>query len=123
MAVDTLRCVYVVRALGIEKRGIHLFHVQPAVRQPRMAAAAGLPGLLAVVLMAGQTTDSFMDSERSAIVAGARLRRSERRVALITKRLPLVRAHPYAALPFEHDWQGKHRRTDVHPRTPVEQTQ
>ena len=104
VAVGAADPVDVVRALRIREGRVHLLHIDAAVRHLRMTGLAGSSGVLVVSAMAGDTTDTFMHSDRGAIVAGADLRApvtgscycagfwNPRRMALVTKRLPLVGA-------------------------------
>ena len=85
-----------------------------------MAVAAGLAGGLAVLLVAAQATDSFMDAPRRAVVARAGLCRGQRRVALVAKRLTLVGTGPNPALAFEYGRQEQRVQPHVHPGSAVE---
>src|SRR5436305_14078142 len=100
MAVRAFHGVAVVRAFGIAEGGIHLFHVDTAVRKPRVAIGAGLPCGLPVLLVTREAAETFVDSERRAVVSAPGLHPGERRVALVTERLPggrdssVPRGHP-----------------------------
>ena len=48
--------------------GVHLFDIEFAVEMLGMAIVAGGAGLLAVLLMAGEATQTFVDADRSAII-------------------------------------------------------
>jgi hypothetical protein len=69
MTVNASHRVNVVAAFRIGEGGIHLLHIQPAVGQARMAAGARLPGVLAVILVAAETTDALVNPHWRAIVA------------------------------------------------------
>ncbi len=84
MAVRALDPVYVVLALRRAECGIHLFHIQSAIRHFRMTLRTGGPGLLAMLQMAGQTTDAFVHADRGSIVACSHLSIGLRGVALVT---------------------------------------
>src|ERR1035441_8761366 len=58
-----------------------------------MAGRARSPGLFTVLVVAGQATDSFMDSQPRAVVSAPHLHGRNGRVTLIAERLPLVFAH------------------------------
>ena len=73
MAVRALHPMNVVGALRVQECGIHLLHIDAAVREARMAVGAGLPGHLAVLLMAGKTAQAFVDADGRAIVTAANL--------------------------------------------------
>jgi hypothetical protein len=55
--------------------------------------------------VASETTDSFMHANARAIVPASDLLRRCRRVALVTKRLALIRAHADAPGVFQHGGQ------------------
>lgn len=67
-----------------------------------MTRSAGCPGLLAVIQVAGEATDPFVDSEPRAIVARAHLHCAHRCVALVAERLARVGAHLDWAGSVEH---------------------
>ena len=69
MAVRALHPMDIVLAAGRSERGVHLLHVQAAIRHLRMAGGAGGPRLLAVLCVAGQATDAFVHAEAGAVVA------------------------------------------------------
>jgi len=73
VAIEALGGVDVMGAFGREKGGIHLLHVDAAVGQAGMAIGAGGAGLLAMLHMAGQASDAFVDAAAGAVVAGASL--------------------------------------------------
>jgi hypothetical protein len=51
MAIETFDEVNVVRALGRDEGGVHLFDIEAAIGEPRMAGGAGRAGVLAMFLM------------------------------------------------------------------------
>ena len=51
MAVEAFDEVNVVRAFGRGERGIHLFDIEAAIGEARVAGRAGCAGVLAVFLM------------------------------------------------------------------------
>lgn len=59
----------VVLAAFVLERGVHLLDIEFAVEMLGVAVVAGGAGLLAVLLMAGEAAQAFMDADRSAIVA------------------------------------------------------
>ena len=63
MAVRAFHPVDVVLAVRRPEGGVHLLHVQPAIRHLGMAGCAGRSGLLAVLRMAGQATDAFVHAD------------------------------------------------------------
>ena len=105
VAVNALHRVDIVGTLrGLESR-IHGFDVEAAVRQLRMAGCARCSRLLAVFLVAGETTEAFVDSGGRAVVAGADLAAGLRGVALVAESLTLVRADLDPAGAFVHLWE------------------
>jgi len=58
-----------------------------------MARGAGCAGLLAVLRMAGDATDPFVDADARAVVTRANLHGGDGRVAVVAERLALVFAH------------------------------
>ena len=68
MAVGAFDGVDVVRTFEVFERGIHLFHIQPAIRELRMAGRAGSPGLLPMLFVARQATQSLVNAHRSAVI-------------------------------------------------------
>lgn len=74
VAICALDPVNVVPAGWIGIRGVHLLHVKLAVRHFRMAGCAGSARALVMPVMAGEATETFMHSNRRAVIAGARLR-------------------------------------------------
>src|SRR5690242_20073022 len=85
MTIHALHPVDVVPALRLAERGIHLLHIQPAVRQPGMAVGARRARLLSVLLMTRQATDALVDPHSSAVVPGPHLGARLRRVALVAE--------------------------------------
>ena len=73
MAVGALHPVDIVLALSRRERGVHLLHIQPAVRHLGMASSAGRLGGLPVLRVAGHATDAFVDTHAGVIVAAADL--------------------------------------------------
>src|SRR5690348_2870930 len=106
-------------ALGIQKCRVHLLHVDTAIGQFRMAIRAGLPRALAVLLMARQAAQSFVHSHRAAIVPTAGLHRRERRMALVTKSLPLVGTGADGTAAVVNDGKRQDGGCYMHARTAV----
>ena len=121
MAVRALHEMYVVRALGGFEGRIHGFHVEAAIGEAWMANSAGSPRVHAVIFMAGEATQSFMNAHGRAIVAGVDLPSSNRSMALIAESLPLVAADPHEPLPFTHGGQGQIGQGDGQHFPPVEE--
>jgi hypothetical protein len=119
MAVQTFHKVNVVAAGASFEGRIHLLDIQAAVGHLRMTSGAGSPGLLPVVLVAGQATDSFVDSHRRAIVSAAHLGSLYRCVALIAERLSRIGTRLDHPLPFLDPGQRQQRERDVLLRTPI----
>jgi hypothetical protein len=69
MAVRALHPVDIVLALGGGEGGVHLLHVQPAVRHLGMAGGAGRLSGLPVLRVAGHATNTFVDAHARAVVA------------------------------------------------------
>src|SRR5512147_1899460 len=63
----------VVLALGRFERSIHGLDIEPAIGELRMAIRAGSASRLPMLIMASQTTESFMDSKRRPVIAGTSL--------------------------------------------------
>ncbi len=74
---------------------VHPLDIEFAVEMLGVAVVAGGASLLAVLLMAREAAQTFMDAYRSAIVAGIDFACGDRRVALIAERLPLIMTHRY----------------------------
>ena len=92
VAVRALHEVNVVRALGGFEGRVHGFHVEAAIRQARMASGAGSARVHAVIFVAGEATEAFMNPHGRAVVAGVDLPGGNRSMALIAERLPWVAA-------------------------------
>ena len=69
VTVFTFHKMNIVPAGGRLERRIHVFDVEAAVGQTRMAQGAGGPGVLVVSRVTGQATQPFMHSHTGAIVA------------------------------------------------------
>lgn len=69
MAVRALHPMDVVRARGAEIARVHLFDIEAAVGHLRMACFARCARVLIVAGVAGDTTQTFMDADGSAIVS------------------------------------------------------
>src|ERR1035437_5457882 len=65
-ATDPVNIVFAVRR---GECGVHLHHVQAAVRHLRVAGGARGPGLLPVLRVAGQATDALVHADSGAVVA------------------------------------------------------
>lgn len=102
MAVDALYGVDVMEALQRLEGRVHLLHVEAAVRELRMAGRAGSTGGLAVFFVAGEATESFVDADRSAVVAGVDLAAGIRGMALVAESLTLVGTDLHRARSFIH---------------------
>src|SRR5690349_651239 len=92
MAVGAFDRVDIVRTLEVFECGIHLFHIQAAIRELRMAGGTGSPGLLPVLFVACQATQSLVNAHRSAIVGRLHLRAGRWSMALVAQSLPPIRA-------------------------------
>ena len=73
VAINAFYEVDVVPAVFVLEGRIHLFHVESAIGKPWMARGAGCARLEAVLHVARQAAQSFVDSDGSAIVAGTDL--------------------------------------------------
>ena len=76
VAIEAFHEVNVVRTLGILEGGLHGLNVQAAVGHAWMALQAGSASGLAMLLVAGQATDTLMNADGRALgrgpVGGAR---------------------------------------------------
>ena len=61
VAVRAFHGMYVVRALGRFEGRIHVFHVEAAIGEARMASSAGRPRVHAMIFMAGEATGENRD--------------------------------------------------------------
>ena len=68
MAVSAFDSVDVVRALQVFERGIHLLHVQSAIRELRMAGRAGSASFLPMLFVTYQATQALVNANRRAII-------------------------------------------------------
>jgi len=121
VAVPTFDEVNVVRAFRGTERSVHGFHVEAAIRQLRMTGRARRTSLLAVLLMAGETTQPFMHADGCAVITRTDFESGKRRMTLVTKRLASVRADLEGPHPFVHLWQGKALQGNVVEFPPVEE--
>jgi hypothetical protein len=85
--------VDVVGALGVGKSGVHCLDVAVAVGEARMAVGAGGASRLAMLVMAGEAGETFMDSFGSAVITSSDLTVCQGGVALIAESLAGVVAH------------------------------
>src|ERR1039458_3111199 len=107
VAIGALDEVDVVGAFGVGGGGIHLFHVEAAVGEAGVALGAGGAGLLAVLLVTGEATESFMHADGCAVVAGCHLGRGLRGVTLVAQGLARIGAGRDGARSIAHggEWQ------------------
>ena len=91
MAVSAFDRVNVMRTLEVFERGIHLFHIQPAIRELRMAGRARSPGPLPMLFVTRQATQSLVNAHRSAIIGRLHLSTCGWSMALVAQSLPLIR--------------------------------
>ena len=92
VAVGALHGVDVVRALCRLECRVHLFYIQATVGELRVAGGARRSRRLSMLLVAGEATQAFVHADRGAVVAGRNLGGGRGRVALVAKRLTLIRA-------------------------------
>lgn len=92
MAVGTFDRVDVVRTFSVFECCVHGLDIDAAVGELRMAGSAGGASRLTMLLVAGEATQAFMDTDGSTVVARADLASRVGRVALITQRLPWIGA-------------------------------
>ena len=69
MAVGATHPVNIVLAFSIGEGGVHLLHIDAAVGHLRVTCPAGCGGILAVSIVAGETTDAFVNARGCAVVA------------------------------------------------------
>ncbi len=69
MAVEALHGMNVVLASVVLEGGVHLLDIKPAVEMLGMAVVAGGASLLAVLLMAREATQAFVDADGRAVIA------------------------------------------------------
>ena len=105
MAIRAFDEMNIVPARRIQKRSVHLLHVQTAVGQPRMARGARGARLLPVLQMARQTTQPLVNAHRRAVVTRTGQPSGQRRVALIAQRLSCIRTDLQRARPVPHGGQ------------------
>ena len=121
MTVRTLNKMDIMRAPGGFEGGVHGFHIEAAIGEARVAGGAGNPRFHAVIGVAGEATEAFMNAHGSAVVAGAHLAAGLRRVALVAERLARIAADLHRPLPFAHLRQGQFgQRNGLH-FAPVEE--
>jgi len=92
MAVNAPYEMNIVETLDVLECGVHGFHGDAAIGEAGMAGATGRSRLLAMLEVTGEATQSFVDADGSAVVAGVDLSSGSRRMALIAQCLALVRA-------------------------------
>lgn len=102
VAIQALHGMNVVFAGLVLEARVHFLDLQFAVEMLGVAVVAGDAGLLAVLLMAGEAAQAFMDADGSAVVAGIHFTCGDRRVALVTECLPLIVAHGDRARSLDH---------------------
>ena len=106
VAVRALDTVHVVGTFQGFKCRVHGLHVDAAVGELRMVGHAGCSCRLAVLFVAAEATESFVDSHRSTVVAGTDLCVRLWGVALVAKSLAPVGAYLHEARTFIHLGQG-----------------
>ena len=102
VTIDAPHRMNVVRTLAVGECRVHLCHIELAVRDGRMTILAALLRIVAMVVVACQAADPFMNTSRRPIVAGSRLMECTGSVALktnalkeIVRNLDLPSAVPY----------------------------
>jgi hypothetical protein len=95
----------VVPALGQFEGRIHRLNVQSAVGQLRVTSGARCPSFLAVSLMAGETTEAFMNAHWRSVVSRANVSRNQRGMALIAERLAHVGTDPERPISIVERWK------------------
>ena len=97
------------------------FHVEAAIRQLRMTVRARRTGLLAVLLMAGETTQPFVHADGCAVISGSNFKSGKRRMTLVTKRLARVRTDFDGPRLCAHPGQRKPLHGNVLEFPPIEE--
>src|SRR5208283_830126 len=107
MAVEAFNEVNVVRAFRRGERGIHLFNIEAAIGEARVTGGTGRARMLAMFLMTREATETFVDADGRAVVAGMHFHTGEGRVALVAKRLAGIGADLHRPAGIEHHRQRK----------------
>ena len=84
---------------------IHRLNVQSAVGQLRVTSGTRRPSFLAVSLMAGKTTEAFMNAHRCSVVPRANVSCNQWGVALIAERLAYVGTDPERPTSVVQRWK------------------
>src|SRR5438270_9573546 len=92
MAVSAFDGVDVMGTLEILECGIHLFHIQPAIRELWMARRARGASLLPMLFVTRQATQALVNAHRSAVIRRLHLSACARGMALVAQSLPLIGA-------------------------------
>lgn len=118
--------VDVVGAFGAGKCRVHFLDVDAAVGHLRVAVFTGGGCVLVVAGVTGEATDSFVNADGGAVVAGAGLRTVvicgrngiglglSRGVALVTESLTLVGAYPYGPCAIRELREREQANGEVH---------
>jgi len=94
VTIDAPHRMNVVRTLAVGECRVHLCHIELAVRDGRMTILAALFRIVAMVVVACQAADPFMNTSRRPIVAGSRLMECTGSVALKTNALKEIVPNP-----------------------------
>ena len=114
--------MHIVHAVRFRKAGIHFLDVEPAIRQARVAIAAGPPNLHRVRRMARKATQSLVNSPRRAVVPRSGFMHRSRRVALVAEPLPRIGGNRDQSLPGEDFRLRQEPDIEIGPLTPVIET-
>jgi len=123
MAVLAFDEVNVVGALCRGESGVHFFDIEAAIGEARMTGGAGRARVLAVLLMAGQATETFVDADGRAVIAGMHFPAGKRRVALVAESLSRIGADLHRPAGFDHYRQRKKSHGEADAFTAIEETQ
>lgn len=107
MAISAFHRMDVVRTLERLEGRVHLLDVEAAIGELRMAGSARDAGGLAVFPVAGEAAEAFVDSDRSAVIAGSDLGHGRGRVTLVAERLALIGTEYHSSSSVLHLRQGQ----------------
>ncbi len=123
VAVLAFNKVDVVLAVFVFEGGVHFFDVEAAIGETRVTGGAGGASLHAMLGVAREATESFVDADGSAIVARTNLRCGFRGMTLIAEGLALIGADFNGAVFVEHPGQRQFRDGNLTHFTAIEETE
>jgi len=123
MAVNAPYEMNIVETLDVLECGVHGFHGDAAIGEAGMAGATGRSRLLAMLEVTGQTTESFVHANGSAVVTGVDLSSGSGRVALVAQSLALVGTDRNGACSVEHFRERKFSDRNVNDFAAVKKSQ